>query len=159
YREAYGMFACSGMLFNHESPLRGQEFVTRKITFGLARIRHGLQGPIELGNLDACRDWGFAGDYVEGMWRMLQKDQPDDYVLATGEAHSVRSFAEIAAQTLGWKLAWRGEGVEKEGFDQRTGAILIKINPGLYRPAEIDSLRGNPGKAERALGWHRRMDF
>jgi GDPmannose 4,6-dehydratase len=159
YREAYGIFACSGLLFNHESPLRGPEYVTRKIALAFTRIRHGLQGPVELGNLDAGRDWGFAGDYVKGMWQMLQHDHPDDYVLATNETHPIRSFAEIAAETLGWKMAWRGKGIEEVGFDEKSGLILVKINPIYHRPAEVDALRGNPAKAEGILGWRRHMDF
>jgi len=157
YREAFGLFACSGILFNHESPLRGQEFVTRKITLGFARIRHGQQDVVDLGNLDAKRDWGFAGDYVKGMWLMLQQEEPGDFVLATGETHSIRQFAELAAEALGWTLVWRGEGVSEEGFDQASGRRLVRVNPTLFRPAEVDVLLGDPAKAERVLGWRRHV--
>jgi GDPmannose 4,6-dehydratase len=157
YREAFGLFACSGILFNHESPLRGQEFVTRKITLGFARIRHGLQDVVHLGNLDARRDWGFAGDYVEGMWRMLQQDEADDYVLATGATHSIRQFAEYAAEAFGWTLVWRGDGLSEEGFDRKTGRRLICIEPVFFRPAETGALVGNPAKAEARLAWRREV--
>jgi GDPmannose 4,6-dehydratase len=159
YRESFGLFACSGILFNHESPLRGKEFVTRKITHGFARIRHGLQYVVTLGNLDSKRDWGFAGDYVEGMWMMLQQHAPDDYVLATGENHSIREFAELAAEAFGWSLAWRGVGNAEEGFDRKSGRLLVNVNPTLYRPAEVNVLKGNPAKAERVLGWRKKIDF
>jgi GDPmannose 4,6-dehydratase len=153
YRESYGLFACSGILFNHESPLRGIEFVTRKITSGLARIREGQQEVIELGNLDAKRDWGFAGDYVEGMWLMLQQSEPDDFVLATGKTSSVREFCELAAAALGFKLAWKGAGVHTVGLDQQTGKTIIRTSPKHYRPAEVDLLRGDASKARDKLGW------
>ena len=153
YRECYDIFACSGILFNHESPLRGIEFVTRKITAGLARIREGLQDVVELGNLDAKRDWGFAGDYVEGMWLMLQQDQPDDYVLATGQTVSVRSFCELAAANLAFQLAWEGEGKDTVGIDRKSGKTIIRINPKFYRPGEVDLLVGDPSKAKEKLGW------
>jgi len=153
YRESYDLFACSGILFNHESPLRGIEFVTRKITCGLARIREGLQDVIELGNLDAKRDWGFAGDYVEGMWLMLQQAEADDYVLATGTTTSVRSFCDLAAAAIGCDLAWDGEGVNTVGIDRRTGKTVIRVNPKFYRPAEVDLLIGDPTKAREKLGW------
>jgi GDPmannose 4,6-dehydratase len=153
YRESYDLFACSGILFNHESPLRGIEFVTRKITCGLTRIHEGLQEVVELGNLDAKRDWGFAGDYVEGMWRMLQQPEPDDYVLATGTTSSVQSFCDLAAATVGFDLAWEGEGVDTAGIDRRSGRAIIRINPKLYRPAEVDLLIGDPSKARDKLGW------
>jgi GDPmannose 4,6-dehydratase len=159
YRESYGMFACSGILFNHESPLRGSEFVTRKITRAFAAIAVGQQDRVELGNLDAKRDWGFAGDYVEGMWRMLQAESPDDYVLATGETHSIRHFAERAAIEFGWELAWSGSGVDEVGRDRATGKTLVRVNPQFYRPAEVDILTGNPAKAETALGWQRSTGF
>lgn len=153
YRESYGLFACSGILFNHESPLRGIEFVTRKITCGLARIRAGLQDVLELGNLDAKRDWGFAGDYVVGMWLMLQQPEPDDYVLATGENRSVRDFCDLAAAALDFDLVWEGEGVDSKGIDRRTGKTIICVNPKFYRPAEVDVLLGDASKARGKLGW------
>ena len=153
YRESYGLFACSGILFNHESPLRGIEFVTRKITNGFARIREAQQDVVELGNLDAKRDWGFAGDYVEGMWSMLQQERPDDYVLATGVTTSVRSFCELAAEALGFELAWKGEAAETVGIDRRSGKAIIRINPKHYRPAEVDLLIGDASKARDKLGW------
>jgi GDPmannose 4,6-dehydratase len=153
YRESYDLFACCGILFNHESPLRGIEFVTRKITCGLARIHEGLQEVIELGNLDAKRDWGFAGDYVEGMWRMLQQPKPDDYVLATGTTTSVRSFCDLAAAAVGFDLAWEGEGVDTAAIDRRSGKAIIRVNPKFYRPAEVDLLIGDPSKARDKLGW------
>ena len=153
YREAYGLFGCSGILFNHESPLRGIEFVTRKITSGLARIREGQQDVIELGNLDAKRDWGFAGDYVDGMWRMLQQDEPDDYVLATGETNSVRHFCELAAAALGYDLTWEGEAEKTVGIDRHSGRTLIRVNPKFYRPAEVELLVGDAAKAREKLGW------
>ena len=153
YREAYNLFACSGILFNHESPLRGIEFVTRKITAGLARISAGQQDVLELGNLEAKRDWGFAGDYVEGMWRMLQQPQPDDYVLATGSTTSVRTFCELAADALGFHLAWEGEGQETRAVDGRAGKTIIRVNPKCYRPAEVDLLIGDASKAHDELGW------
>lgn len=153
YRESYNLFACCGILFNHESPLRGIEFVTRKITAGLARIREGKQELLELGNLDAKRDWGFAGDYVEGMWRMLQQEKPDDYVLATGTTTSVRRFCDLAAQALDFKLEWEGEARETKGIDRRSGKTIICINPKYYRPAEVDVLTGDPSKAKAKLSW------
>lgn len=159
YREGYGMFACNGILFNHESPLRGIEFVTRKITHGLAEVAAGLISHIELGNLEASRDWGFAGDYVEGMWRMLQVDTPQDFVLATGRTHSVRHFCELACKAIGLGLEWRGAGVDEEGIDPKTGQAIIKINPRFYRPAEVDLLIGDRSKAEKELGWVPRMSF
>jgi GDPmannose 4,6-dehydratase len=159
YRESYGIHASSGILFNHESPLRGQEFVTRKITASLARIKYGQQEVLELGNLDAKRDWGFAGDYVEGMWLMLQQDSPDDYVLATGETHSVREFVELAAEVVGFDLVWEGAGQEERGIDLRTGKVIVRVNPEFYRPAEVDLLLGNPEKARSRLGWSPRVGF
>jgi len=153
YREAHNMFACSGILFNHESPLRGLEFVTRKITHGIARIKHGLQDNIVLGNLDAKRDWGFAGEYVEGMWRMLQQDQPDDYLLATGETHSVKEFADFGFQAAGYTIEWHGEAENTKGVDKKSGKILIEVSKEFYRPAEVDVLIGNPQKAKEKLGW------
>ena len=159
YRESYGMHASSGILFNHESPLRGLEFVTRKITDGLARLRHGQEEAIELGNLDAKRDWGFAGDYVRGMWLMLQQGEADDYILATGETHSVRDFAEQAADAIGFKLAWEGEAEDTRGIDRTTGHVMIRVNPELYRPAEVDMLLGDPSKARDKLGWKSDVTF
>lgn len=157
YRESYNLFACSGILFNHESPLRGPEFVTRKITRGLARIQAGQDEVLTLGNLDAKRDWGFAGDYVEGMWRMLQQEAPDDFVLATGRTTTIRAFVEMAAQTLGLELIWQGAGVNETGVDKRSGKVWINISPQFYRPAEVDLLIGDPAKAKQKLGWSSRM--
>ena len=159
YREAYGMHASSGILFNHESPLRGTEFVTRKITATLALIRHGRTAPLELGNLDAQRDWGFAGDYVEGMWRMLQADVADDYVLATGETHTVRRFVELAAAAAGFDLEWDEEAGLPVGRDRQTGGTICRTNPDFLRPAEVDLLLGRPEKAKERLGWTRTMSF
>ena len=153
YRESYDIFAVSGILFNHESPLRGLEFVTRKITNGLAAIRLGKLDHLELGNLDASRDWGFAGEYVEGMWKMLQRDVPDTYVLATGKSATVREFIVLAAQAAELNIYWEGEGQQELGKDAATGRTLIRINPQFYRPAEVDYLEGCPAKAERLLGW------
>jgi GDPmannose 4,6-dehydratase len=159
YREAYGMHASNGILFNHESPIRGETFVTRKITRGVAAIAHGLQSQLFLGNLDATRDWGHARDYVEGMWLMLQQDEPDDYVLATGEAHSVREFVEIAFGHIGRHIEWRGEGVEEVGMDKKSNEPLIVIDPRYFRPTEVDQLLGNPAKAKSKLGWSHRVGF
>src|SRR6266851_4650651 len=159
YRESYGVHASSGILFNHESPLRGREFVTRKITWSLARIRHGGLDMLELGNLDAQRDWGFAGDYVEGMWLMLQQDKAQDFVLATGENHTVRSFAQIAARRLGFDIEWSGSGLDERGIDRHSGKTVVRVNPAFYHPAEVDSLIGNPKKAEQILGWQRKVGF
>ena len=159
YRESYGMFTANGLLFNHEGERRGPEFVTRKISMAVARIKLGLQDSIELGNLDAKRDWGYAADYVEGMWRMLQQDEPDDYVLATGETHSIREFCEIAFKQIGVAIKWQGSGVKEIGVDSKTGKTLISINPAFFRPAEVDLLLGNPTKAETVLGWKRSTDF
>ena len=157
YRESYGMHAVSGILFNHESPLRGEEFVTRKITLALARIRHGQQDVLELGNLDAKRDWGFAGDYVEGMWRMLQQDQADDFVLATGQTHTVRSFVERAAEIAGFDIEWQGEAENTQGLDRKTGRTIVRVNKDFYRPAEVDILLGDASKARERLGWSPRV--
>jgi len=159
YREAYGMHASNGILFNHESERRGENFVTRKITLGLARVRHGLQPRVSLGNLDAKRDWGHARDYVEAMWRMLQQDVPDDYVIATGEAHSVRDFAERAAEVAGYSLAWEGGGPDEVGRDRKSGEVVVDIDPAFYRPAEVDLLLGDPSKAHERLGWSPRISF
>jgi GDPmannose 4,6-dehydratase len=159
YRESYNMFACNGILFNHESPRRGETFVTRKITRAAARIKLGLQDCLYLGNIEAKRDWGFAGDYVEGMWRMLQADHPDDYVIATGETHSVRSFAELVFGRLDMPITWQGEGVDEKGIDQRTGKVIIEIDPRYFRPAEVDLLLGDASKAKRELGWEPKTSF
>ncbi len=153
YREAYGLFACNGILFNHESPMRGETFVTRKITRAAARIKLGLQEKLYMGNLDAQRDWGHARDFVQGMWLMLQQDKPDDYVLATGITHTVRYFLEKAFEVAGIKLTWSGSGVDEKGTDDATQKILVEIDPKYYRPTEVDLLVGDPTKAFRELGW------
>lgn len=153
YREAYGMHASNGILFNHEGPLRGETFVTRKITRAVAAIDKGLQSTIWLGNLDAKRDWGHARDYVEGMWRILQQDEGDDYVLATGETHPVREFVELAFSHVGRTIAWEGEGVDEIGRDASTGQELVRIDPRYFRPTEVDLLIGDPAKAKAKLGW------
>lgn len=159
YRESYGMFALSGILFNHEGDRRGLEFVTRKVSNAVARIKLGKQDHVELGNLDSKRDWGYAGDYVEGMWRMLQQDAPDDFVLATGETHSIREFCELAFKEIGITIEWQGEGTDEKGIDTATGNVVISINPDFFRPAEVDLLLGDPSKAENELGWKRAVDF
>lgn len=159
YREAYGMFACNGILFNHESPRRGEDFVTRKITTAIAKILSGKQEKLSLGNLNAKRDWGFAGDYVEGMWLMLQQAEADDYVLATGETHTVREFVEAAFAEVDIKIEWRGAGVDEKGYCAKTGRLLVDVNPKFFRPAEVDLLLGDPSKAERELGWKRKISF
>jgi GDPmannose 4,6-dehydratase len=159
YRESYNIYACNGILFNHESPRRGKTFVTRKITRGLARILSGKHPCIYLGNLDAKRDWGYAKDYIEGMWLMLQQKKPEDFVLATGETHSVREFVEECMRLLKIDFAWRGKGVNEEGIDQKTGQALIKIDPQYFRPAEVDLLLGDPSKAEKKLGWKAKTTF
>lgn len=159
YREAYGIHASNGILFNHESPLRGETFVTRKITRAVAAIELGLQQTLYLGNLDAKRDWGHARDYVEGMWMILQQDKPDDYVLATGETHSVREFVEAAFDRIGRTLVWQGQGVDEIGTDAKTGAVLVRIDHRYFRPTEVDLLLGNPAKAHRQLGWKHRTAF
>lgn len=156
YREAYDIFACNGILFNHESPVRGETFVTRKITRAVARIHLDLQEKLYLGNLDARRDWGHAKDYVRGMWLMLQQDEPDDYVLATGETHTVRSFCEKACQAVGIDLRWEGEGVEEKGYDAETGRCLIEVDPRYFRPSEVESLCGDARRAREKLGWEPR---
>jgi GDPmannose 4,6-dehydratase len=153
YREAYGMHASNGILFNHESPVRGETFVTRKITRAVAAIHHGLQDRLYLGNLDAKRDWGHARDFVEGMWRMLQQDEPDDYVLATGITRSVREFVELSFAHTGVKIDWRGEGVDEKGYDAANGRLLIEVDPRYFRPTEVDLLLGDPTKARTKLGW------
>lgn len=154
YRESYGMFAVNGILFNHESERRGENFVTRKITLAAARIAAGQQDKLYLGNLDALRDWGYARDYVECMWLMLQHDQPEDFVIATGEQHSVREFTERAFAHVGIKLRWQGEGVQEQGIDQATGRVLVEVDPKYFRPAEVETLLGDPTKAKTLLGWN-----
>jgi len=153
YRESYDLYACSGILFNHESPLRGLEFVTRKITASFARIKHGQQQTLELGNMDAQRDWGFAGDYVRGMYLMLQQEKPDDYVLATGETFTVRQFVDWAAQAAGMSLEWEGEGEGLHARERSSGKTVVRVNPEFYRPAEVELLVGSPAKAKAQLGW------
>jgi GDPmannose 4,6-dehydratase len=159
YREAYGMHASNGILFNHEGPTRGETFVTRKITRAVAAIELGLQKKLYLGNIDASRDWGHARDYVEGMWRILQQDEPDDYVLATGETHTVREFTELAFQTIGRTIEWKGKGVEEKGIDKKTGDVLVEIDPRYFRPTEVDLLLGDPRKAHQRLGWRHTTGF
>ncbi|KLO15542.1 GDP-mannose 4,6-dehydratase [Schizopora paradoxa] len=159
YREAYGVYACNGILFNHESPRRGRTFVTRKITRAVAEISLGKQECLSLGNLDAQRDWGHARDYVEGMWRMLQQPEPEDFVLATGETHRVREFVEKAFAVVGITVKWEGEGEQEVGKDSKTGKIIVKVDPRYFRPAEVELLLGNPAKAEEKLGWKRIVDF
>jgi GDPmannose 4,6-dehydratase len=159
YRDAYGVHASSGISFNHESPLRGTEFVTRKISYGLARIKRGLQESIALGNLDSARDWGFAGDYVAGMWAMLQRPEPDDYVLASGEAHTVREFVERCGEALGMKIVWKGSGSAEIGVDDRTGQTVIKLDSQFLRPADVNRLIGNSQKAHKVLGWRPSVGF
>lgn len=153
YRESFGLHASSGILFNHESPLRGVEFVTRKITLALARIAQGQQDKLYLGNMDAKRDWGYAAEYVEGMWRMLQQETADDYVLATGNTYTVRSFVEGAGKALGFDFVWEGEAEKEVGIDRKTGRTLVEVDPKFYRPAEVEILIGDPAKAKTALGW------
>ncbi len=160
YREAYGMFACNGILFNHESPLRGETFVTRKITLAACRYKAGVaRGPLYLGNLNAMRDWGYARDYIEAMWLMLQHDTPEDFVVASGETHSVREFVELAYAELGIDIEWRGEGLEEVGIDRRTDKVIVQIDPRYFRPAEVDLLLGNPAKAKEKLGWTPKTSF
>lgn len=153
YRESYNIFACSGILFNHESPLRGLEFVTRKLTHGIAKIKHGLQDKIVVGNLDSKRDWGYAPEYVEAMWLMLQQSEPDDYVIATGETHSVREFIEHAFKHAGFDVIWNGKGLEEKGIDRKTGRVVVEVSPEFFRPAEVDILIGDASKAKERLGW------
>ncbi len=159
YREAYQMFACNGILFNHESPRRGENFVTRKITLAIANILAGNQEKLSLGNMDAKRDWGFAGDYVKGMWMILQQDKPVDYVLATGETHTVREFVKEAFANVGITIRFEGTGVNEKGYDAETGRLLVDVNPEFYRPAEVEYLWGDASKAEKELGWKRETDF
>lgn len=159
YRESYGLYACNGILFNHESPRRGETFVTRKITRAVASIMAGKQEKLSLGNLDAKRDWGFAGDYVEAMWRMLQQETAKDYVIATNETHTVREFTELAFKEVGVELEWKGSGVEEKGYDKETGKLLVDVNPKYFRPAEVELLWGDATKAEKELGWERKTSF
>lgn len=159
YREAYGIHASNGILFNHESPLRGETFVTRKITRAVAAIESGQKSVLHLGNLDAKRDWGHARDYVEGMWRIMQQPQGDDYVLATGETHAVREFVELAFAHVGRTIAWSGSGVDEVGVDDRTGNVLVRIDPRYFRPTEVDLLLGDPSKAQKVLGWRHTTSF
>lgn len=159
YREAYGFHASNGILFNHESPLRGETFVTRKITRAVAAIELGLQEKIYLGNIDAKRDWGHARDYVEGMWRIVQQDVSDDYVLATGETHTVRSFVELAFAEVGRSITWQGSGVDEKGLDAKSGAVLVEIDPRYFRPTEVELLLGDPSKARDKLGWKHTTSF
>jgi GDPmannose 4,6-dehydratase len=159
YREAFGIYACNGILFNHESPIRGETFVTRKITRALARIKLGLQDRLYLGNIDALRDWGHARDYVYAQWLMLQQKTPEDFIIATGEQHSVREFAELAAQQFGITIEWKGKAVDEKGYDASTGKCIISIDPKFYRPAEVNSLLGDPSKAKQKLGWSPTISF
>ena len=159
YREAYNIFCCNGILFNHESPRRGENFVTRKITRGLARIKLNKDKKLYLGNLDAKRDWGYAKDYCEGMYLMMQQKKPDDYILATNETHSVREFIEETAKYLDIDLAWEGKGIEEKGIDKKTNKIIIEIDPAYFRPAEVDVLQGDYSKAKKELGWEPKVKF
>ena len=159
YREAYGIFGSNGILFNHEGPTRGETFVTRKITRAVAAIAKGREDCLYLGNMDAKRDWGYARDYVEGMWRILQHHEPDDFVLATGETHTVRSFVELAFEAAGVTIEWSGEGVDEIGRDADSGAVRVRVDPRYFRPAEVELLLGDPSKAKRLLGWEHKVDF
>lgn len=159
YRESYDLFACNGILFNHESPRRGGTFVTKKITNALANIKAGKQEKVYLGNLDAKRDWGYAKDYVEAMWLMLQQDEPDDYVVATGEQHSVREFVELTGKLLGFDIEWKGEGLKEQGIDKNTGAVLVEIDERYMRPAEVETLLGTADKAKEKLNWEPKTSF
>lgn len=159
FREAYDLYACNGILFNHESPRRGETFVTKKITRAVARIAQGRQDKLSLGNLDAKRDWGYAKDYVEAMWLMLQQEKPDDFVIATGETHTVREFTVLAFRHIGVELAWDGEGVEEKAYDRKTNRLLVEVNPKYFRPAEVEFLWGDPTKAKEKLGWTNKTSF
>ena len=159
YREAYGMYACNGILFNHESPIRGETFVTRKITRAVARIKLGLQKTLWVGNLNAQRDWGYAGDYVRAMWKMLQQNEPEDYVIATGEVHSVREFIEAAFAEVGTHIAWQGEGVNEQGIDANTGEMLVAVDRRYFRPTEVEFLQGDARRAKQKLGWSPQTSF
>jgi GDPmannose 4,6-dehydratase len=159
YREAYGMYACSGILFNHESPVRGETFVTRKITRGLARISQGMEKCLYLGNLDSLRDWGHAKDYVRAQWLMLQQDKPDDFVIASGEQHSVREFVTAAGEQLGMTIDWRGTGIDEQGVDTKNGRLIVRVDPRYFRPTEVETLLGDPSKARDKLGWKPEHSF
>ncbi len=159
YREAYDFYACNGILFNHESPIRGETFVTRKITRAVARIKLGLQQKLFLGNLNASRDWGHARDYIEAQWLILQQDRPDDYVIATGKQHSVREFVERSFHEVGIEVEWKGEGVDEKGYDKSTGRVIVEIDKRYFRPTEVDTLLGDPSKAKEKLGWEPRVGF
>ncbi|MBM3893882.1 GDP-mannose 4,6-dehydratase, partial [Candidatus Dependentiae bacterium] len=159
YREAYNMFACNGILFNHESPIRGETFVTKKITHAVVRIKYGLQDALYLGNLHAKRDWGHARDYVEAMWLMLQQERPEDFVIATGETHTVQEFVQQAFNEVGIAIAWQGEGLNEVGIDQETGKTLVKVDPKYFRPTEVDLLLGDATKARTMLGWQPKITF
>ncbi|MDR6553591.1 GDP-mannose 4,6-dehydratase [Paenibacillus qinlingensis] len=159
YREAYNMYACNGILFNHESPLRGETFVTRKITLAVARIKQGMQDVLYLGNLDAKRDWGYAGDYVEAMWLMLQQDTPEDYVIATGKTQTVREFIQLAFLEVDILIKWEGSGLDEKGIDSRTGKVVVSIDPKYFRPTEVELLLGDPSKAKKQLDWQPRVNF
>ncbi|PTQ85944.1 GDPmannose 4,6-dehydratase [Trichococcus patagoniensis] len=159
YRESYNMYACNGILFNHESPRRGEIFVTRKITMAVASIMAGKQETLALGNMDAKRDWGFAGDYIEGMWRMLQQEEPRDYVLATNETHTVREFVELSFAEVGIEIEWKGSGEDEKGYDKKTGRLLVEVDSRYFRPAEVELLWGDATKAETELGWERKVSF
>lgn len=159
YREAYKIFACNGILFNHESPRRGETFVTRKITRAVACIAARKQDRLTLGNLDAKRDWGYAGDYVEAMWLILQQDKPEDYVIATGETHTVREFVELSFREVGMDIEWIGEGIDEKGYDRKTGNLIVDVDEKYFRPTEVELLQGDPAKAESELKWHRNVDF
>lgn len=159
YREAYKIFACNGILFNHESPLRGESFVTKKITMAVTKIKYGLQDKLYLGNLDAKRDWGYAEDYVEAMWLMLQQDKPDDFVIATGETHTVREFVEKAFKEVDIQIEWKGTGIDEKAIDTSTGKVVVEINKNYFRPTEVDLLLGNPTKAKKVLNWQSKTSF
>jgi GDPmannose 4,6-dehydratase len=159
YREAYGIYACNGILFNHESPIRGETFVTRKITRALARIKLGMQDRLYLGNMDAKRDWGHAKDYVEMQWLMLQQEAPEDFVIATGEQHSVREFVDVAAREVGIQVRWEGAGVQEKGYDVASGKCIVAVDPRYFRPTEVETLLGDPTKAREKLGWVPRITF
>lgn len=159
YREAYNLFACNGILFNHESERRGKTFVTRKITTNMVQIKNGTREVLTIGNLDAKRDWGHAEEYVEGMWRMLQQDRPDDFVLATGKTYKVRTFIEMTAKYLGWEIEWKGKGIDEKGYDKSTGRLLVEVDPKYFRPTEVDLLIGDPSKAKKELGWEAKIDL
>jgi GDPmannose 4,6-dehydratase len=159
YRESYNLFACNGILFNHESPRRGETFVTKKITQAVARIYQGRQQVLKLGNIDAKRDWGHAKDFVYAQWLILQQDKPVDYVIATGETHTVREFVELAFKEVGINIEWQGQGINEKGFNAKTGTILVEIDERYFRPAEVELLLGDPSKAEKELNWKRKVSF